>query len=96
MRDVWGVRSPTSRAWKRVTLQVIASSRNLIREELVILRKCGDRYSFFRRGSLGYVRLHSVDNGRRGQSLVEAICIRIGKVHEQQLRTQAESRNNIS
>jgi len=52
----------------------ILSSRNLRRGELVVLRKCRDRYSFFRRGSLGYAGLHSVNSGRKIQSLVEAIC----------------------
>jgi hypothetical protein len=50
------------------------SSRNLRRGELVVLRKWRDRYNFFRRGSLGYAGLHSVNSGRRSQSLVEEIC----------------------
>jgi len=51
----------------------VYGSRNLRRGELVVLRKWRDRYNFFRRGSLGYARLHSVNGGRRSRSLVEPI-----------------------
>ena len=52
----------------------VYGSHNLRRGELVVLRKWRDRYSCFRRGSFGYAGLHSVNSGRRSQSLVEAIC----------------------